>query len=63
MAACIPGSHRTVAIREVVLGRLPPPGHRTDNGLKHTPRLSMKEVSLLVLELWHEGLASGLAHI
>ena len=28
--ACIPESHATVAIREIVLGRQPPPGHCTD---------------------------------
>lgn len=27
--ACVPGSHRTVTIRETVFGRLPPPGYRS----------------------------------
>ena len=52
---CIPRSHGTVPIREMVLGRLPPPEHCPGSALKHTPSLSKEEVSLLVLELWSEG--------
>ena len=48
--ACIPGSHRTVTIRETGLGRLPAPEHCTDSRLKHTSNLSVKEAYLLVLE-------------
>lgn len=35
--ACIPESHGTVAIKEVVLGRLSLTEHCTDNRLRHTP--------------------------
>lgn len=35
-AACIPGSHRTVAIGELVLGRLQSPQHYADGRLRHT---------------------------
>lgn len=35
--ACIPGSHRSVAIVKTVLDRLPPPGHCTDSRLRHMP--------------------------
>ena len=31
--------------------------------MKHTPNLSEKEAYLLILELWSEGQAFGLAHI
>ena len=41
--ACILGSHRTVTIIEIVLGRLPFPRHRTDSRLKYTPTLFVKE--------------------
>ena len=44
---CVPGYHRTVTIGETVLGRLPPPGHCTEDW--HTPSLSVEEVYLLVL--------------
>ena len=35
--ACIPGSHATVAIGEMVHDRLPPPGHCTGSALRHDP--------------------------
>ena len=54
MRDCIPGSHGTVPITEMVLGRLPPPEHCPGSALKHTPSPS-EDVSLLVLELWSEG--------
>lgn len=44
---CIPGSHRTLGIRETILVRLPPPRHHTEMLLS----LCGKEASLLVLEL------------
>ena len=34
---CVPGSHRTLAIGEMVLGRLPCPGHCEDSRLRCTP--------------------------
>lgn len=46
-------------IGERVLSRLPPPGHCTDKGLKHTPSLPMKKAHLLYLEFQPEGQASG----
>ena len=52
VARDVPGSPRTVTIRDTVLGRLPLPGHCTDSGLKHSPSLSVKESCLPVLELW-----------
>ena len=36
------GSHETIPIIEMVLGRLPPVGHRTDSRLKHTPVFQRK---------------------
>ena len=54
--ACVPGSHESVAICEMVLGRLPPrAGHRRRS--EAPPRLSARAASLLVLELWPEGQA------
>ena len=40
MGDCIPGSRGTMAIREMVLGGLPPPEHHPASALKHTPSLS-----------------------
>lgn len=48
--ACVPGPHETVTIGDLVLSRLLYPGYCTDKRLKHTPRLSVKEDYLLVLE-------------
>lgn len=61
--ACIPGSHRTVAIEGIVFGRLPTPGYCPDGRQRHNPSFSVKEATLLILELQTEGKASGLAHI
>ena len=62
--ARIAGSHRTVTIREIVLGRLPPPGHCTDSRRKHAPTLSIKKTPIFfVLGPQPEGHASYLAHI
>lgn len=36
--ACVPGSHRSVTTREMVLGMLPPPENQTDSRLKHLSR-------------------------
>lgn len=51
---CTPRSHRTVAIRETVIGRIPSSGHCTQSRLKSTPNISVKGAYLLVLEdqLW-----------
>lgn len=48
--------------RETVLGKLSLTGHFTDNILKFTSSLSVKEAYFLVQVLWSEGQASGLAH-
>ena len=45
--ACIPGSHRTMAIGKMTLRRPPPPGHCTDKKLRHIPK-SFSEGSLLL---------------
>lgn len=37
--ACVPGSHGTLTIQGMVLGRLSLPGHCTDSRLKDTPSL------------------------
>ena len=58
--ACVPGSHRTIAMGEAVLCRLSPPGHHIDSSLKHTPSLSVRKSYLHVLELHPEGETSGL---
>ena len=58
--ACVPGSHRTVTIRDSVLGRLPPPGCCTDSRQKHIYSLSEKEAYLLVQNLWPVEQASSL---
>lgn len=42
--ACVPGSHKTVTIRETIPRRLPPTGHYTDNRQKHIPRFSMRDL-------------------
>ena len=60
--ACIPGSHRTVTIIEIVLRRLPSLGYCIDSTLKHTPILFVKVAYLLIQELQPWGQASGLAH-
>lgn len=59
--ACVPGSIRTITIKETVLDRLPPKG-LLDDWLKHTSSLSVKEDYLFVLELQPEGQDSGSAH-
>ena len=51
------GLHRTVTMGKTVLGRLPPLGHCTDRGLKHTPNLLVKKAHLSVLELSPQGQA------
>lgn len=52
--ARVPDSCETVAVGETVLGRLPPPEHRTDSVLRHSPgSWSFCEgASLPVLALW-----------
>lgn len=55
--ACIPGFHRTVAVGQFLAGYHP------SSRLVYTPSLSVKEASLLVLELWPKGRASKLAYI
>ena len=50
-----------VPIRDTTLDRLLPPRYYTDR-LKDIPRLFVKEAYFLVLELWPDGQASGLAH-
>ena len=57
------GSYGTVAIGEMVFGRLASPGHSTDSDLRHTAQPFCAEGLSLVLELWPEGRGSGLAHI
>lgn len=54
-------SHKTVTIGDSFC-QLLPPKHYTDNRLKHTPIITGKEAYFLVLELWPEGQASGLAY-
>lgn len=61
--ACIPGSHRTVAIRETVIDRIQPTGHCTETRLRHSYSPSVKKASMLVLELRHEENTSDLTHI
>lgn len=39
-----------ITSRDIIFGRLPPPGHCTDSKLKHTPSLSVKKDYLLVLQ-------------
>lgn len=58
----VPGSHRTVTIREMALGRLPSPGYCIDNRLKHLTSISVKETCLLILQLWLVRQASSLAY-
>lgn len=48
--AWIPGSHRSITIRETVLGRLPKQGHCTDSGGEHSPSESVKKACVLVLQ-------------
>ena len=43
LAAYARGSHRTVTKGARAVKQLPPPGHCTDSGLGHIPRLSVKE--------------------
>ena len=52
-----------MAIGETVLGRLPPPEHCTDGGLRHTLQSFCEEGLLFVPELWPEGQAAHLAYI
>lgn len=49
--SCIPASHRIVVIRKTVLVRFPCPGHYVDSKLRYNHNLSVKEASLLILEL------------
>lgn len=44
---CISGPHRTEIIEELVLRRLPQPGHCTDIRLKHTSKLPVTSFSKL----------------
>lgn len=46
--ACVLGSHRTVAIEEKVLGRLPAPTHCINSNQRHAPVLSLKVFLVLV---------------
>lgn len=57
----ISGPHGIETIREIILGKLPFPGHSTESRLKH-PQLPVKKTYLLVLKLQTEGQASGLPH-
>ena len=41
--ACIPGSHGTVTIKDIVLGQLPCSGHSRDSRVKYNPSLSVKD--------------------
>lgn len=50
---CIPGSHRTLAMRQMVLGKLPSLRQLTDRILRHIPQSSCKG-DFFVLELWPE---------
>lgn len=59
-SSCIPGSHGTVAIRQMVPNRLS--RHCTDSRLRHTCKYSVKKTSLLVLEFQPERQDTGLAH-
>ena len=52
VARDIPGSPRTVTVRDTVLRRLPLPGHCTDSGLKLSLSLSAKESCFPILEIW-----------
>lgn len=52
-----------LTIRELVLGRRPPPGQCTDSRRNHTLVFFVKEAHLLVLELQPERQALGLGHI
>lgn len=49
--SCVSGSHGTLAIRGVVLGRLPLLGRYADSRLRHSPSFSVREASWIVLEL------------
>ena len=44
---CIPGPHGIITIGKIVLDRMPPPGHCTGSGLKHTSSLLMKRTIYL----------------
>lgn len=58
--ACIPRSHRTVAITEVLLARLPLPEHCTDSSLRPTLSLSVTEACWLS---WSFGQTIALAYL
>lgn len=60
---CIPGSHVTVTAWTNSSCLVTNQGHWTDSRLKHTPRLSVKNVYLFVPYLQPEGKASGLLYI
>lgn len=49
--ACILGSHQSLTIGEVTLGRLPTLGHFTDSRQKYIFSVCVGEANLLVLEL------------
>lgn len=58
--ACVPGSHRTITIRDSVLGKLPSSESCTDGRLKHTPSLAKKSpICFSVALAWGAGLWFG----
>ena len=60
--ACVPGSYRSVTIRDSVIGSLPPKS-TAQIAVKHNLSLSEKKAYLLVKKVWPEGKTSGLAHL
>lgn len=60
---CVLGSHQSITIGEIVLGRLPTLRHFTDSRQKYIFSLCIREANLLVLELQPQGQASIVAHI
>ena len=62
MRTCIAGCMELKQM-ETVICCLPTPRYCVDNRLKYTTSLNVKEAYLLILELWPEGQASGLAYI
>lgn len=58
---CVPGSHGTVTIEEMILGRVQPPAlHKQET---ETLSSSLKELYMLAQGLWPKGQASGLTYI
>ena len=60
--ACVPESQGTITIENYWHVTTPRALHKQE-AETHTPYLFMKKVYLLILELWPEGQASGLAYI